>query len=184
MEKPFQSTNPSLKYITKVNCYALGLPKSHRNDAFVIAGSTIQQRTDNVYFGKFFRRQNRKLYKGAHSHIRNMLASAFGFKRGDKVRLADGSIGFIHRLRSSGYFDVCRLDGTVLHIDLARGIAMALLISAEGASRARGPRTRPRSRSRPPNSPSPWGGPATRACRRSSSPPRRPGPPRRCSGGA
>ncbi len=102
-------------YITKVNRYALGLPKSHRNDAFVIAGSTSQQRTDNVYFGKFFRRQNRKLHKGAHSHIRNTLASAFGFKRGDKVRLADGRVGFIYGLRSSGYFDVRRLDGTVLH---------------------------------------------------------------------
>ena len=52
---------------------------------------------------------------GQRSEIRNTIPSAFGFKRGDRVRLADSRAGFIVGLRSAGYFDVRRLDGTVLH---------------------------------------------------------------------
>jgi len=101
-------------YITRSWCRALGLEKSHRNDAFVIAGGQAQPRAANVYGGTFFRRQNRKLYKGSRSHLRNTIPQAHGFRRGDRVRLADGREGFIHGLRSSGYFDVRRLDGAVL----------------------------------------------------------------------
>jgi hypothetical protein len=102
-------------YITKVNRHALDLPKSHRNDAFVIAGGSHHNRALTAYLGVFVRRQNRKLYKGDRSHIRNTIPGAFGFKRGDRVRLPDGTIGFIYGLRSSGYFDVRCLDGTKLH---------------------------------------------------------------------
>lgn len=102
-------------YRTKAERIALGLPKSHRNDAFVIAGGGQQQRIAVFYRGAFVRKQNRKQFKGARSQIRNTIPSAFGFKRGDRVRLVDGRQGFIVGLRSSGYFDVQRLDGTVLH---------------------------------------------------------------------
>jgi hypothetical protein len=102
-------------YITKARRIALGLPTSHRHDAFVITGGERQACAEVVYRGAFFRRQNRKLFKGARSHLRNTLPSANGFKRGDRVRLADGREGFVFGLRSSGYFDVRRLDGTVLH---------------------------------------------------------------------
>ena len=46
--------------------------------------------------------------------MRATIPSAFGFKRGDRVRMQDGCEGFIYGLRSSGYFDVRRLDGEVL----------------------------------------------------------------------
>ena len=83
-------------------------------DAFVIAGGHGQAQTPVNYLGVFARRQNRKLSKGARSHIRNTIPSAQGFKRGDQVRLSDGREGFIYGLRSSGYFDVRRLKGEVL----------------------------------------------------------------------
>ncbi len=102
-------------YLTKVHRQALKLPKSHRNDAFVISGGQSQTRAEIYYQDVFVRRQNRKLFKGARSHIRNTLPSVGGFRRGDKVRLATGQIGFIHGLRTIGYFDVRQLDGTVLH---------------------------------------------------------------------
>lgn len=102
-------------YLTKARRIALKLPKSHVNDAFVIAGGSHQQRAAVTYLGVFARKQIRKQRKGARSHLRNTLPSAFGFKRGDRVRLADGRDGFIVGLRSSGYFDVQHLDGTVLH---------------------------------------------------------------------
>ncbi len=102
-------------HITKAKRIALGLPKSHLHDAFVIAGGQVQPRADTTYLGAFFRRQNRKLFKGARSHLRNTIPSAKGFKRGDRVRLGDGREGFVFGWRSTGYFDVRRLDGTVLH---------------------------------------------------------------------
>jgi hypothetical protein len=103
-------------HITKVKRIAAGLPKTHTHDAFVIAGGEKRHARASVnYLGVFVRRQNRKLFKGARSHLRNTLPSAKGFKRGDRVQLADGQAGFIFGLRSTGYFDVRKLDGTVLH---------------------------------------------------------------------
>jgi hypothetical protein len=102
-------------HITKAKRIAAGLPKTHVHDAFVIAGGQRHIRASVNYLGVFTRRQNRKLFKGTRSHLRNTIPSAKGFKRGDRVRLADGREGFIFGLRSTGYFDVRRLDGTVLH---------------------------------------------------------------------
>jgi len=38
-----------------------------------------------------------------------------GFRLNDKVRLPDGTEGFIHGRRSSGYFVIKDIDGKVLH---------------------------------------------------------------------
>jgi hypothetical protein len=117
-------------YITKANRTALGLPKTHIQDAFVIAGRGKRHTRARVnYLGIFFRRQNRKLFKGAHSHIRNTVPQVNGFKRWDRVCLADRSEGIIYGLRSSGYFDVRRLDGTVL----SHAISHRALRRVEGA---------------------------------------------------
>jgi hypothetical protein len=101
-------------HITKAKRLAAGLPKTHVHDAYLIAGGQRQTRASVNYLGAFARRQNRKLFKGARSPLRNTLPSAKGFRRGDRVRLADGQTGFVFGLRSVGYFEVRRLDGTVL----------------------------------------------------------------------
>ncbi len=106
-------------YLTKAKRIEAGLPKSHLNDAFVIAGGKKQKRAQRRYLGVFARRQNRKLFKGIRSHIRNTIPTAKGFGRGDRVRLNDGRVGFIYGLRSSGYFDVRRLSGEVLSHSLS-----------------------------------------------------------------
>jgi len=108
------SRSVTFGYITKAKRHELGLPKTHLNDAFVIAGGADQARASVSYLGVFSRRQNRKLFKGVRSHIRNTIPSARGFRRGDRVKLEDGREGFIYGLRSSGYFDVRRLDGEVV----------------------------------------------------------------------
>lgn len=101
-------------YITKSARIALKLAKSHINDAFVIAGGTVQERTGNNYFIKFVRKCNRSLFKanllkGGKRKV-NTIKQAFGFRRWDKVLY--GSIEcFIHGLRSSGYFDIRSLTG-------------------------------------------------------------------------
>lgn len=128
-------------HITKARRMALGLPKSHLHDAFVIAGGQAHVRTQISYLGVFARRQNRKLFKGARSHLRNTIPSAKGFRRGDRVQLADGRQGFIFGLRSAGRFDVRRLDGTILN----HSISYKLLQRMEGARTLRIERSTPTS---------------------------------------
>jgi len=101
-------------YLTKQKRIELGLPKSHINDAFVIAGGTEQKRSSVYYFIKQVRKCNRKLYKGIRSHIRNT-AERFikGFQRFDKVRYR-GVECFIAGRRKTGYFSLKKLDGTVV----------------------------------------------------------------------
>lgn len=102
-------------YVTKGNRIDLKLPKSHTNDAFVIAKGNGQKRTYDQYFIKQVRKCNRKLYRGDRSHIRNTAPrEVFGFRRYDKVKWNDMEC-FIFGRRSTGYFDLRTLDGTKVH---------------------------------------------------------------------
>jgi hypothetical protein len=107
-------TTHTYGYITKTGRCALGLAKSHVNDAFVIAGGTTQSRTVS-YSVKQARKCNRKLFKGSRSHIRNTAPRFInGFQRYDKIRWK-GIECFIFGRRSTGYFDLRMLDGTKVH---------------------------------------------------------------------
>ena len=66
-------------YITKHNRIKCSLEKSHINDAFVIAGGSTQTRNQQYYL-KQVRKQNRKLYRGARSHIRNTASLYIGVR--------------------------------------------------------------------------------------------------------
>lgn len=97
-------------YITKSARIALGLGKSHVNDAFVIAGGAWQKRATSLIF-KQVRKCNRKLFKGARSHVRNTAArEVFGFRRFDKVSV-DGQEGFVFGRRNSGHFAIRTILG-------------------------------------------------------------------------
>ena len=102
-------------YITKSKRIELGLSKSHANDAYVIAGGASQEISAIEYLIRQVRKCNRKLFKGARSHIRNP-AKRFigGFQRFDKVSW-NGVECFIFGRRSTGYFDLRKLDGTKIH---------------------------------------------------------------------
>ena len=101
-------------YITKQKRVQLELPKSHTNDAFLIAGGTTQKRTTEHLIQQV-RKCNRKLSRGDRSHIKNT-AERFicGFQRFDKV-LWKGIDCFVFGRRTSGYFDIRKLDGTKIH---------------------------------------------------------------------
>ena len=106
--------NVTYGYITKSARIALKLEKSHTNDAYVIAGGTVQERTRNNYFIKFVRKCNRSLFKanllkGGKRKV-NTIKKAFGFRRWDKV-IYNKTECFIYGLRSSGYFDIRSLTG-------------------------------------------------------------------------
>jgi N6-L-threonylcarbamoyladenine synthase len=106
------ATSHTYGYITKSARIALGLPKSHINDAFTIAGGSSRHRRVPVqYLVRQVRKCNRKLRRGDRSHLINT-APRFvrGFQRYDKV-LWKGIECFIFGRRTSGYFDLKKLDG-------------------------------------------------------------------------
>ncbi|MBF0201070.1 MAG: hypothetical protein HQK66_07115 [Desulfamplus sp.] len=103
--------------------------RSHINDAFVIAGGTTQTRT-TPYLQKQVRKQNRKLFKGIRSHLKNTARRLIkGFQRYDKV-LYQGAECFVFGRRSTGYFDLRKLDGTKIHAS-AKAKELKLLESAK-----------------------------------------------------
>jgi hypothetical protein len=116
-------------YITKSNRIAIGLPKSHTNDAFVIAGGTDQKRSAIQYLIQQVRKCNRKLFKGDRSHIKNTSARIIHrFQRFDKV-LWHGIECFVFGRRKTGYFDLRTLDGTKVHAN-AKAKELTLLETA------------------------------------------------------
>jgi hypothetical protein len=109
------SVSNTYGYITKTKRIELGLPKSHVNDAFVIANGNGQKRLYTQYFVKQVRKCNRKLFKGDRSHIRNTAERLIhGFQRFDKV-LWKGIECFIFGRRTTGYFDLRKADGTMVN---------------------------------------------------------------------
>uniref|UniRef100_UPI003AF1455E RNA-guided endonuclease IscB n=1 Tax=Parasutterella excrementihominis TaxID=487175 RepID=UPI003AF1455E len=103
-------------YRTKHARIANGIDKSHCADAFCIAGNLGAQRLGEFFFQKQTRRNNRQIHKlSILKHgLRKRNQAPFeikGFRLFDKVA-CKGEEGFIFGRRSSGFFDVRKLDGT------------------------------------------------------------------------
>ena len=103
-------------YLTKHNRIVEGLPKTHCADAFCIAGVLDAKRRGEYLFQKQTRRHNRQIHKltilkGGVRKRHQAPYLVHGFRLFDKV-LCKGEVGFIFGRRSSGAFDVRRLDGT------------------------------------------------------------------------
>jgi hypothetical protein len=116
LRKKGYNVSHTFGYITKSGRIALGLPKAHINDAFIIAEGANHSRCQS-YIIKQVRKNNRKLFKGDRSHLKNT-APRFvkGFQRYDKV-LYNGIECFIFGRRIRGYFNLQRLDGTKINSD-------------------------------------------------------------------
>ena len=103
-------------YLTKHKRIVAGLPKTHCADAFCIAGVLDAKRRGEYLFQKQTRRHNRQIHKltilkGGVRKRHQVPYLVHGFRLFDKV-LCKGEVGFIFGRRSSGAFDVRRLDGT------------------------------------------------------------------------
>ena len=103
-------------YLTKHKRIVAGLPKTHCADAFCIAGVLDAKRRGEYLFQKQTRRHNRQIHKltilkGGVRKRHQAPYLVHGFRLFDKV-LCKGKIGFIIGRRSSGAFDVRRLNGT------------------------------------------------------------------------
>lgn len=104
----------SYGYITKNNRIANGIDKAHTSDAFVIAGGTKQERLGYNYYIKQVRKNNRKLFKGDRSHIKNTAPRyLFNFQRFDKVIWKTIEC-FIYGRRATGYFELRTLNNIKL----------------------------------------------------------------------
>ena len=103
-------------YLTKHKRIVAGLPKTHCADAFCIAGVLDAKRRGEYLFQKQTRRHNRQIHKltilkGGVRKRHQAPYLVHGFRLFDKV-LCKREVGFIFGRRSSGAFDVRRLDGT------------------------------------------------------------------------
>ena len=106
-------------YITKDTRIRHGLPKEHCIDARCISGHPEAEPSGEVFFQKKVRCHNRQIYKAKtyKGGVRKRNQAPYlvkGFRLFDKVEYA-GQECFIFGRRSSGYFDIRRLDGTKVH---------------------------------------------------------------------
>ena len=103
-------------YITKYVRIQIGLSKTHSTDAFCITGNVEAERLSQYWFIKQVRRHNRQLFKlnplkGGIWKPNQAPYLVKRFRLFDKVSF-NGQVGFIFGRRSSGSFDIRRLDGT------------------------------------------------------------------------
>ena len=113
---PELEVNNTYGYRTKRARIANGIDKSHCADAFCIAGNLGAKRLGDFFFQKQTRRNNRQIHKLSilKDGLRKRNQTPFevkGFRLFDKVA-CKGEEGFIFGRRSSGYFDVRKLNGT------------------------------------------------------------------------
>ena len=106
-------------YHTKQTRIAAHLEKSHCLDARCISGHPQAYSDGTSYLLKCVRRNNRQLHKATTrkggTRPRNTAPRNIkGFRLFDQVRY-EGKLCFIFGRRSSGYFDLRRLDGTKVH---------------------------------------------------------------------
>lgn len=106
-------------YITKNTRITNGLPKKHRIDALCISENPKAKQMESYYYIKQVRRHNRKIYKAKilKGSIRKLNQAPYlvkGFRLFDKVKYK-GEECFIFGRRLSGYFDIRKLDSTVIN---------------------------------------------------------------------
>ena len=106
-------------YITKNNRIKYGLTKEHYNDAYCITGNFNAKPLDTFIYQKKVRCHNRQIHKanflkGGRKKLNQASYLVHDFRLFDKVRYQDEDC-FIFGRRSSGYFDIRKLDGTIIH---------------------------------------------------------------------
>lgn len=106
-------------YITKNNRITHGIEKTHNADAFCIAGNLSAKRSDVVYYQTFKRKHNRQIHKanflkGSRKKLNQSPYEVKGYRLFDKVLYQEMEC-FIFGRRATGYFDLRKLDGTVIH---------------------------------------------------------------------
>ena len=97
-------------HITKRNRMRLNLPKSHWSDAVAICSPKKIERINTMFKRVCISRGRYQQTKGIRSEKKLPKGELFGFRQWDKVKIKH-HMGFIKGRRSSGFFDVCDIDG-------------------------------------------------------------------------
>jgi N6-L-threonylcarbamoyladenine synthase len=119
IKKLYSNVSLTYGYITKNTRITNNLPKEHRVDALCITGNPLVKRLQNYYYIKQVRRHNRQIHKanilkGGIKKLNQAPYFVKGFRLFDKVKFERIEC-FIFGRRSTGYFDLRRLDGTKVH---------------------------------------------------------------------
>ena len=106
-------------YITKNIRIKNNLPKEHYVDAKCISGSPLAEPLGYYFYQKKVRCHNRQIHKAniLKGGVKKRNQAEYlvkGFRLFDKVKYG-GQVGFIFGRRSSGYFDIRKLNGEVIH---------------------------------------------------------------------
>ena len=106
-------------YITKDTRIKNNLPKDHYIDARCISGNPNAEPLGYYFYQKKVRCHNRQIHKanilkGGKKKLNQASYLVKGFRLFDKVEF-EGQICFIFGRRNSGYFDIRKLNGEVIH---------------------------------------------------------------------
>lgn len=109
--KKYSEAQKTYGYITKLNRELLGLPKSHCNDACVIASGGLPVKpSKEVYCKKEVCCCDRILTRGKRSEKRIPVGKILGIRKFDKVKYL-GNIYFVRGRMSSGYCTLMDING-------------------------------------------------------------------------
>ncbi len=113
---PGTQSSQHLRLLTKHKRISYGIAKSHCADAYCIADNLGAKRLEGFFFQKQTRKHNRQIHKlsilkGGLKKKNQAPYEVKGFRLFDKV-ICKGEEAFIFGRRTSGSFDVRRLDGT------------------------------------------------------------------------
>jgi len=119
LKELYSNVSLTYGYLTKNTRIRNGLEKGHTVDARCISGNPLAKPDDTWYFFKQVRGQNRQLHKantlkGGIRKPNKAPRYIHGYQIFDRV-MYEGQECFIFGRRSSGYFDLRKLDGTKIH---------------------------------------------------------------------
>lgn len=119
LRKLYPNVSETFGYVTKNARITNNLPKEHRVDAFCITGNLQAKILDDYYYIKQVRKHNRQIHKanilkGGKKKLNQSPYLVKGFRLFDKVKYNNQEC-FIFGRRVTGYFDLRKLDGTVIH---------------------------------------------------------------------
>lgn len=119
LKEIYPNVSMTYGYITKNTRFDNNLPKEHYVDARCISGNPNAVPLGYYFYQKKVRCHNRQIHKanilkGGKKKLNQAPYFVKEFRLFDKVEY-DGQIGFIFGRRSSGYFDIRKLNGEVIH---------------------------------------------------------------------
>lgn len=119
LQELYPEVSMTYGYITKDNRIRNDIEKTHSADAYCISGNMKTIRIDEIHVQVFKRKHNRQIHKanfikGGKKKRNQSTYEVKGFRLFDHVRYK-GEECFIFGRRTSGYFDLRKLDGSLVH---------------------------------------------------------------------